>query len=317
MEQDLVSIITPCFNGENYVNKYFDSILKQTYKKIEIIFINDGSTDKTEEIAKSYERKFKEKGYEYTYIYQENSGQAVALNKGLKIFNGEFLTWPDSDDILYNNSIEKRVKFLKENKKYDLVRNEVNIIDFETGKKVGEFKLNKKNENIFDDLIFGKNIFYAPISYMIRSKKFLEVNPSRKIFETRYGQNWQILLPVCYNSKCGYIDEKLCEYMVRKNSHSRTKSKSIEEEEYKIGKHIEILENVLKPMGVFDNYKDRIYERYAKILLRQAYLFENHNFSEKAMKEIKSHGKVSAKDYLYYYSTKYKLLSKITKKIKK
>lgn len=316
MEKDLVSIITPCYNGESYLEKYFNSLLNQTYKKIEIIFINDGSSDNTEVIAKKFGQKLNNKGYKFIYIYQKNAGQAVALNKGLKIFKGEYLTWPDADDILYKDSIEKKVGFLKEKQNYDLVRTAVNIVDFKTGKKIGEFKLSHAKEDIFEDLIFGKDVFYAPVSYMIRAEKFLEVNPTRKIFETRFGQNWQVLLPVSYNAKCGYIDEKLCEYIVRNDSHSRTKSKSIEEEEDKAKKHIEILENVLKPMGLFEKYKNRIYEKYAKILLRQAFLFDNYKFAEKSMKIIKKYDKPNFKDYLYYYAVKYPIVGSIIKIIK-
>lgn len=319
MEEGLVSIITPCFNGENYVDEYFNSILNQTYPKVEVIFVNDGSTDSTEKIAKKYEKKIEEKGYKYTYIYQNNAGQAAALNKGLKIFKGEFLTWPDADDILYKDSIEKRVKFFKENTEYDLVRNEVNLVDFDTGNKIREFKLNKENrkENIFEDLIFGQNVFYAPVSYMIRTKKFLEINPRREIFETRYGQNWQMLLPISYKSKCGYIDEILCDYRVRKDSHSRIKVNSLEEERNKAEKHIEILENVLKPMNLFEVYKNRIYEKYERNLLREAYLYNDYNFSRETINKIKKYGKANYKDYAYYYCTKYKLLRRIIKLLKR
>ena len=313
MEEGLVSIITPCFNGERYVEEFFNSILNQTYPKIEVIFVNDGSTDGTEKIAKKYEKKFEEKGYNYTYIYQSNAGQAAALNKGLKIFKGEFLTWPDADDILYRDSIEKRVEFLKENIEYDLVRNEVNVVDFDTGNKMWEFKLNKDNrkDNIFEDLIFGKNVFYAPVSYMVRTKKFLEINPKREIFETRYGQNWQMLLPISYKSKCGYIDRILCDYRVRKDSHSRIKLNSLKEEMYKAEKHIEILQNVLEPMNLFEIYKKRIYEKYERILLREAYLYNDYNFSREAINKIKEYGKANYKDYAYYYCTKFKILRKI------
>ena len=73
-----VSIITPCFNGEGFVERYLNSILNQTYKNIELIFINDGSTDRTEKVVKSYIIKFEEKGMKLIYIYQENAGQAAA-----------------------------------------------------------------------------------------------------------------------------------------------------------------------------------------------------------------------------------------------
>ena len=72
MKEGLVSIITPCYNGEKYVEKYLNSILNQTYTKIEVIFINDGSTDNTERIVKNFIKRFEKKGIKLIYIYQEN-----------------------------------------------------------------------------------------------------------------------------------------------------------------------------------------------------------------------------------------------------
>lgn len=56
-----VSVITPCYNGESFIARFLDSLLVQTYNNIEFILINDGSTDKTEEIVRSYRKKFKDK----------------------------------------------------------------------------------------------------------------------------------------------------------------------------------------------------------------------------------------------------------------
>ena len=68
MKYPLVSVITPCYNGEKYLDRYFKSILDQTYPNIELIFVNDGSNDKTEEIALSYKNKLEEKKLDiYTY----------------------------------------------------------------------------------------------------------------------------------------------------------------------------------------------------------------------------------------------------------
>ena len=71
-ENPLVSIITPCYNGENVMHRLLDSILSQTYSNIEFILINDGSTDHSEEIWYQYEKKFNEKGIKTIYIHQRN-----------------------------------------------------------------------------------------------------------------------------------------------------------------------------------------------------------------------------------------------------
>lgn len=278
MNKGLVSIITPCYNGEEYLEEYFDSILKQSYKYIELFFIDDGSTDRTSEIALSYKTKLEERGISYKYIYQDNSGQAAAINRALPLVSGEFLTWPDSDDILYPDSIKERVEFLNENVKYALVRNSVREVDFDSKEKINEFIVNNdSNEFIFEDLIFGKNVFYAPISYMIRTEEFFRINPNKQIYVTRYGQNWQMLLPITHKNKCGNISKILCDYMVRKNSHSRIKYRTLDEELFKYDKQKEILENVLSQMEVYSFYEKRIMDRFNLMKMRTSLSYNNKN----------------------------------------
>lgn len=73
MDELLVSIIVPCYNVSNTLSKYIDSILRQTYKKIEIIFVDDGSTDSSAEIIYSYKNKIEELGMRF-FIYSGESG---------------------------------------------------------------------------------------------------------------------------------------------------------------------------------------------------------------------------------------------------
>ena len=101
----LVSIIIPVFNGENYIKKAIDSALDQTYDNIEIIVVNDGSTDKTEQIVKSYGNRVK-------YFRKENHGVASAINYGIKQMNGEYFSWLSHDDKYINNKVEKQVNRL-------------------------------------------------------------------------------------------------------------------------------------------------------------------------------------------------------------
>ena len=134
---DLVSIITPCYNGEKYLDRYFNSLLEQTYPSVELIFVNDGSTDNTEKIALEFGEKLREKGYDFTYIYQENAGQSAAINQGLKIFKGEYLNWMDSDDYLPDDSVEKRVSFLEDNPQIGLVVGRSVVVDDINYKQIG------------------------------------------------------------------------------------------------------------------------------------------------------------------------------------
>lgn len=90
----LVSVVIPVFNGEQYINICLDSLIKQTYKNIELIIVNDGSTDGTNNIIKDYKRK-----YNFIKIIdQPNQGVSVARNNGIMHATGEYITFVDSDD---------------------------------------------------------------------------------------------------------------------------------------------------------------------------------------------------------------------------
>ncbi len=101
----LVSIIVPVYNGSNYLREALDSALAQTYKNLEIIVVNDGSTDDTESIALSYGDKIR-------YFRKENGGTSTALNLGIKNMRGEYFSWLSHDDLYYPNKIERNVEEL-------------------------------------------------------------------------------------------------------------------------------------------------------------------------------------------------------------
>ena len=101
----LVSIVIPVYNGSNYVREAIDSALAQTYDNIEIIVVNDGSTDNTEEIVKSYGNKLR-------YYSKKNGGTSTALNLGIKNMNGSYFSWLSHDDMYYPNKIERQIEEL-------------------------------------------------------------------------------------------------------------------------------------------------------------------------------------------------------------
>lgn len=318
MIADLVSIIIPCYNGEEYLAKTLDSILNQTYKKLEIFFVNDGSIDKTEKIALEYKEKFEKNDMKFNYIYQENQGQAAAINNVLKLINGNFLTWPDSDDLLTPNSIEKRVNFLKENKDYGFVRNAVEIREFKTERKISEFRLYKDiNENIFEDLIYCNNVFFSPVSYMVNTRFFKLVNPEMEIYPSRAGQNLQMLLPLAYKYKCGYIDEYLCTYYIRNNSDSRHKHDTLEKSIFEYDNHVDVLKKTLTKIGVYDEYKDYINFKFIRLKLNSSYRFENYKFIKKFYEELKNGKQLSIKDRIKFMIKNNAILNFMYKKIKR
>ena len=105
MKNPKVSIIIPVYNGEMYIKEAIDSALAQTYKNFEVIVVNDGSSDKTDEICKSYGSKIR-------YFKKENGGVSTALNLGIKKMNGEYFSWLSHDDLYLPNKIKEQINYL-------------------------------------------------------------------------------------------------------------------------------------------------------------------------------------------------------------
>lgn len=221
-----VSIISPCYNGASYLPHFLQSLTEQTYTNVEFIFVNDGSTDNSEQLFLDYKPRLEQKGWSVIYIKQDNAGQAAALNKGLKIFSGDYLLWPDSDDILLPQHIEQKVSFMEAHPEYALAfcqLEEVAENDLDKPLHIIE-RIPEKEDNLFSDLIHNRNILWPPIGAIIRSSAFLDVLPQREIYEGKGGQNFQMLLPLASKYQAGYIKEVLGKYVVRETSHSRVQN---------------------------------------------------------------------------------------------
>ena len=300
----LVSIITPCLNGEAYLDRYFSSVLNQTYSPLELIFVNDGSTDRTEEIAARYRPVFEQRGIQFTYLCQENAGQAAALNRGLKVFKGEYLTWPDADDEMTPDCIEKKVAYLQANPGLDMCICKIVQVDENDPKRsiaILERNVSVEEDYLFEDLIFLKNVFYVPGGYMVRTSAVDRAIPNRDIFAGRGGQNVQILLPVSYYGKYGYVDEVLYKYYVRSESHSHsvnTSEKTIRQYEYFEILLLETLKRISDE--VYRQYEKRIRKRYTRIRFGNALDTRNPKVISRYYKELVQNGNAELMDWIRY-----------------
>ena len=124
MSKIKVSVIVPVFNVEEYLSTSLDSILNQTLKDIEIICINDGSTDASLDILENYAKK----DARIKIISKKNEGQGIARNIGLDNAQGEFIAFVDSDDFIKEDMLEKSYK-KSVSKNLDLVMYKVSSFD--------------------------------------------------------------------------------------------------------------------------------------------------------------------------------------------
>lgn len=123
MSTPLVSVVMTAYNAQEFLNIAVDSLLLQTYRKFELIIVDDGSTDHTRFIIENY------KDPRIKYFYQKNKGLAAALNLGISNAKGEYVARMDADDISFPERLSKQVKFMQANKKIALLGTNFEIID--------------------------------------------------------------------------------------------------------------------------------------------------------------------------------------------
>lgn len=227
-----VSAVVPVYNGELYLSHMLDSILNQTYHQIELILVDDGSSDRTVSVAEDYRERFAGRGYDYRIVQTSHKNASAAINCGLSYVTGEYLIWPDSDDRLERDSVEKRVDFLQSHPDYQCVRSLAYYYDPKTGEHLPEDE--KRGDLTHKDLFWDILEFRTYVCcgcYMLRAESFFEIYPERHIPEYNVGQNFQMLLPFMFYYQCPTIQEQLYGVCVREGSHSRRKL--TQEEEYR------------------------------------------------------------------------------------
>ena len=133
----MISIIVPVYNVESYLKECLESIRQQTFTDIEVILVNDGSTDGSREICERY----CEKDIRFRLINQENQGQSVARNRGVKESVGQFIMFVDSDDVINTNVLEVLLPYMK---------TDVDIVECRMTRKKEEFFLNKTSTIVFE-----------------------------------------------------------------------------------------------------------------------------------------------------------------------
>ena len=131
MTSDLVSVVIPVYNSEKYLEECLNSVISQTYQNIEIIVIDDGSTDSSPDILKKYSDRV-------NVFSQKNNGLASALNLGISKMKGHWFKWFSPDDVMYPHTIETLVDGAKKHSNNTIIYSNWNIMD-DTGNIIREF----------------------------------------------------------------------------------------------------------------------------------------------------------------------------------
>ncbi|MCE3259890.1 MAG: glycosyltransferase [Bacteroidetes bacterium] len=173
-----ISVILPVYNAEKYIAEAITSILSQTFSNFELIVVNDGSNDRSEEIILSF------KDDRIVYLRQKNAGLAATLNKGISLANGEYIARQDNDDISLPERLEKQLNFLEEHKEVSLLGTWAEIID-EQGRSTGRFHRHHASDSYLKFFLLFDNPFVHS-SVMFRKESVKQIgayNVSPELFE--------------------------------------------------------------------------------------------------------------------------------------
>lgn len=176
-----VSIIIPVFNGESFIRRAIESCLSQDYDNVEIIVIDDGSTDGTATIIESYV-----KSSAVRYVYQQNAERSAARNHGVRISNGEYIQFLDADDELLPAKIKTQVTILKTDPTLAAVYSATSFQ--ENGRKIKQL-FYKPKKSIVEEMILTN---FIPInSLLFRKDALFDFDESIRLLE-----DWKLLLQV-------------------------------------------------------------------------------------------------------------------------
>ena len=252
---DKVSILMTVFNGERFLSEAIESCLLQTHNNLELIIIDDGSTDRSLEIINSFEDdRIK------LFINESNRGQSYSRNRGIRESTGEYIAIMDGDDIAYNNRLEKQLKFLNTNEG-NICFSWVDVID-STGNRTGLRKTTSNKNLLKAQLLFECNLVH-PTAFW-RKDSF--VNNNLWYDETFiYAQDYEFWTRVIKVFEIEVYQEPLIMFRFG-NEFSISKTKKSLQDEFRLsvsnreikslcGREIEYTNSIIGVIKIYNRFK--------------------------------------------------------------
>ena len=319
-QQYKVSIIIPVYNTENYIEKCLISIINQTYKNIEIVIIDDGSTDNSSIICKNFAKKDKR----VIYKKIKNGGVSNARNTGISISTGDYIVFVDSDDYIGNKYIGNLISTAVKNN-CQIVVCGITEVDKD---KFNEISIYKNSNDYLCDITYPKKITdylntfeFNSSCCQLFSKKLIDDNNIRFNSNIKYGEDMLFSLESYVNSKkTMYI--KQYDYFYMRNDNSAMGQKNINSiyKFYDDNYNSTIIINnkfnfnsiqkkilVIKTISVFNGISTTVINNYKFNDCRKIILKQRKKYS-KLFKDIDFKLVEKKKDKFIYFLLKYKLI---------
>ena len=303
-----ISIIVPIYNASKYLKKCLDSLVNQTKKELEFILINDGSTDDSESIIKSYsDTRIK-------YFKRSNHGIGKTRNFGIKKASGKYIMFLDSDDYLEENACEVLYKKI-DKEMLDLV-----VCDFYrvvNDSKIIEKIASFKNTSLKDNPNLLLNVNLAPWNKIYRSD-LIKNNNIKFIEDLKYEDAPFVVLSLLKSKKIGKVDKTLVYYTIHEKSETTVRDERI----FDIIKIVDIIRSYFKDYfwsrEVIDTLTIKILVNYniqgrniKDKDIRNKFIDETFSYLEKNIPNYKSNIYFKERSMLKSFIEKSKVLSKL------
>jgi glycosyltransferase involved in cell wall biosynthesis len=259
-----VSVVIPTYNDSLFLSDAISSVLSQTYRDIEVIVVDDGSTDNTAEIVKSFQDP------RIRYIYQENRGVAAARNTGIMASRAEYIAWQDSDNVLFEDAIKKNVEFMDQYPEVGFSHGQYYTMD-EIGRPLRRGRPRGPKKTFVRDgmeelshLLLGDRTI--GLFFMVRRDCFIK----QGLFNTSLlmSEDWDIWIRLAKRYAIGHLAEPLAR--VRYHSHSMTAKSKIEVVQKA---HLDVIESVFADpeLGpIYRPQKNKVYFGFYCLCAREA-----------------------------------------------
>ena len=206
----LVSVCIPSYNHAQYLPYCLESVLAQTYPNIEIIIVDDGSTDNSLEIAREYAAKYSDLIQVHTHPNGANCGISKTSNLGFSLAKGTYWSGLSSDDALYKDKIAKQVEFLEANPEAGFVYSYSDYIDAQGKKVSGRLGEDITQESDPLEALLAYNVIPA-VSVLARKEAMVKVGPHD---ENLIYSDWDFWLRFVALYKVGFIPESLIQFRI-------------------------------------------------------------------------------------------------------
>lgn len=224
----LISVVIPSYNAARFVNQAIDSVIQQTYSPVEIIVVDDGSTDDTAQ-------RLGELGDRIRYIHQANGGLSKARNRGIREARGEFVAFLDADDKWLPEKLQKQWEKLQADPDLKFVHTDVFDLIETTGEVVHEDRNGRRFTGDCYLEFFEGNVI-IPSSVLVARSCLDRMGNFDEAIRGASTQDMDLCLRIARHHRFGYIDEPLVLYRMHPDNASRNRRMMLEDEYFVLAK---------------------------------------------------------------------------------